>query len=173
MKKIYFQLPLLLSLLSLPVLAANWTTTRSASVTTTFSDNIDLEEDGDSGSSLELRPSIGIQGEGARLKLDFNYSLGAVFTNGGDDDGFEDNHFLNATANIEAIEDNLFIDVNANAGMTLIDSTKTVASDSNTNSNNTTQTYSLSVSPYARYHFGSFADGTLRFTTDTFSTDRT
>lgn len=166
------QLPAMIaSLLIIPLAgqSAEWTTNKSVEVSSTYSDNSGLASGGGGQSEtvIQVRPSLGISGEGARMNLNFNYSLGAVFTDGknGRDD-IEDSHFLNARAEIEAIEDNLFLDIDANAGISSVSSTAVVASDINTRSSNTTQTFSIKLSPYAKYRFGSYADALLRYSAD-------
>lgn len=167
--------PLVFSLLSVmawPALSADWSTNKSINASLIHSDNSGLTTNAASGSEtlLQVRPSFGINAEGARLQMNFNYSLGLVFSDGGNNrDDVEDSHFLNARASIEAIEDNLFIDVNANAGITSVSSNAVVAQDIATRSNNTTQTYALEISPYYRYHFGSFADALIRYSADSLS----
>ncbi|MCP4994225.1 MAG: hypothetical protein GY934_10655, partial [Gammaproteobacteria bacterium] len=56
-----------------------------------------------------------------------------------------------------------FLDLQANAGQTLLSSS---SSGDDFNSGNTTQTFTYSFSPYTRHHFGNVADLELRYTND-------
>ena len=153
--------------------AAEWDISKSVDLSATHSDNIELANNNAKESDLvfQLRPSLGIAGEGSRLQLDFNYSLGAVFTDGDNDrDEIEDSHFLNAAATLEAIEDNLFVDLEADAGVTSV-SSNNVVEDIITRSNNRSQSYSYKISPYYLYHFGSAADVELRYSYDSLEND--
>lgn len=154
------------------LLAGEWEVVKSVDVTTTHSDNIALANDANSESDtlLQVKPALKIAGQGARLQMDLDYSLSAIISDGDDNrDEFEDLHFLNANATLEAIENNLFIDFTANAGVSSISSSGIIPTDVFTRSTNRTQTYSFSVSPYLRYHFGQYADAILRVATDALS----
>lgn len=155
--------------------AAEWDISKELDVSAVHSDNIALANAGAEQSDLvfQVKPSLGIAGQGARMSVDFNYSLGAVITDGDNGrDEIEDSHYLNANATLEAIEDNLFLDLEADAGVTSVNNTNS-AQDIFTSSNNLTQTYSYRVSPYYRYHFGAIADAELRYSYDSLENDNT
>ena len=159
---------------STALLAAEWDISKEIDLSVVHSDNIALANAGAEQSDLvfQVKPSLGISGEGARLSVDFNYSLGAVITDGDNGrDEIEDSHYLNANATLEAIEDNLFVDLEADAGVTSVNNTNS-AQDIFTRSNNLTQTYSYKVSPYYRYHFGPIADAELRYSYDSLENDK-
>ena len=156
------------SIYSAALHAAEWNVSKSVDLSAIHSDNIAHANNNAEESDLvfEVRPSLGISGKGSRLQLDFNYSLEVVLTDGDNGrDEIEDFHFLNATATLEAIEDNLFVDFEADAGVTSVNSNNFVQ-DLYTSSNNRTQSYSYKISPYYRYHFGSAADAEIRYSFD-------
>ena len=170
--RLRYPVTLLAVLVSCQLNAGEWDVVKSVDFTTTYSDNIALANDANAESDtlLQVRPAIKLTGQGARFQMDLDYSLSAMFSDGDNNrDEFEDLHFLNATATLEALENNLFIDFSANAGVSSISDSAVIPSDVFTRSNNRTQTYSFSVSPYLRYHFGQYADAILRVATDALS----
>lgn len=144
------------------VYAAQWRSTKGISVDTTYTDNTDLEDDNEQGElSLGVRPSLGITGRGARLNLDFSYAPGLRFRS---ENSTSVTHNGAAGLNTELYRDVLFFDASANARQTLTSSTGRNGGDDVNNNDDTTQTYTYSVSPYMRNRFGSYADSILRYT---------
>ena len=144
--------------------AAEWRSTKGVRVNTTYTDNRDLSDDNEKGEfSLGVTPSLGITGRGARLTLDFRYAPGLRFRQSGDTSLTQTGA---ASLNSELYEDVLFLDASANARQSLKNSFGRSGGDDVNRDDNTTQSYTYSVSPYTRHRFGSYADSTLRYTYD-------
>ena len=106
---------------SVTAYGAQWTITPSVTVEGTYSDNINLSHDNEqSDQVLEIVPAVRIQGEGRRLRLNFDYSAQGLhyFENTNDD---EVNHRLQSGLNSELIENHLFLDATANISQQLIE----------------------------------------------------
>jgi uncharacterized protein (PEP-CTERM system associated) len=112
---------------------------------------------------LTVTPGFSLYSEGSRrLRVGMNYGVTGVARFGEN----LDNEFmqsLNAIANAELIEDFLFIDATAGISQQLISLTGSQV-DAAINSSNRTPTGTYSISPYLKHRFGSFAEGTARFT---------
>lgn len=144
--------------------AAEWRSTKGVSVNTTYTDNRDLSDDNEKGEfSLGVTPSLGITGRGARLTLDFRYAPGLRFRQSGDTSVTQTG---TASLNSELYEDVLFLDASVNARQSLKNSFGRSGGDDVNRDDNTTQSYTYSISPYTRHRFGSYADSTLRYTYD-------
>ena len=144
--------------------AAEWRSSKGLSVDTTYTDNRDLSSDNEEGElSLGVTPSLGITGRGGRLTLDFRYAPGVRFRQ---HEGNSFNNNLASSLTSELYRDVLFLDASANARQTLENSNGRSGGDNVNADNDTTQTYTYSISPYTRHHFGAYADSTLRYTFD-------
>jgi uncharacterized protein (PEP-CTERM system associated) len=171
-KRIRITLAIVVSVMQ-PAFAAKWTATsdvgKSVDLSVTYSDNSNLAGSGNSQSDTtsEVRPSFHLKGEGGRMTLDFDYALAAALESDNTAAGSRLKHFLSAKADIEAWEKVVFVDIAANAGVTAIDSTAPTSTGIYSNSSNTTQTYSFSVTPRIVHHYGNYADSVLTLRADT------
>lgn len=144
--------------------ALDWTFSPFASVTETWSDNIDLEpeDEAESGFLTTLSPGFAVSGSGARLQADLGYSLSAVIGHGGDDSG-EIFHNLNGDARAEMVERILFLDLGARASQSIEDLREAGGSDLTAGNDDLTQNYGVTVAPRLENRLGRFADSSLRY----------
>src|SRR5688500_10473182 len=94
--------------------AETWRITPTLSVTETFTDNVELAP-GDRKQSdfiTQVSPGLRVTGTGARLRLNLNYTMQQVLY-AGDSDRNSRQNFLDAVANLEAIQNWLFVDATA------------------------------------------------------------
>lgn len=158
------------SLLSNSTFASDWKIEPSLRVASIFSDNIDLEPNGDSDLALEVSPAVHISRESRRLNVNLDYSLQNLkFIDDSDLD--TSNHLLSAFVNAEAIADILFVDFSSSISQQLVDRRSSGSSDAIIGSSNFSDVYSYSVSPYLQQRVGNIADFELRYTYDMVSSD--
>ncbi|WP_163834606.1 TIGR03016 family PEP-CTERM system-associated outer membrane protein [Spartinivicinus ruber] len=127
---------------------AQWTITPSITVEDTYSDNINLSSNNEqSDQVLEIVPAVRIQGEGRRLRLNFDYNAQGLhyFENTNDD---EVNHRLQSGLSSELIENHLFLDATANISQQLIDERRGGSSDNISGSNNLSDVFTYEINPY-------------------------
>ncbi|MCP5444187.1 MAG: TIGR03016 family PEP-CTERM system-associated outer membrane protein [Chromatiaceae bacterium] len=148
----------ILTIVSQQASAATWRTTKGLTNELVYTDNVNLSADDERGGlSSRIAPRISVQGSGRGMKLNFGYSPSYLyrFYSGGDN-GFD--HNLSANLESELYQDLLFLDAKANGGLRLVDPFGNNPGDGINESDNVRQNFSLSVSPYIRQHFGSYAD---------------
>jgi len=143
-------------LATVPALAENWRTGASASVTGTYTSNVDYAPQGQATGDFASTLSAGfnIHGEGARLKL--NGSIGAsmlLYASQTQNNSIAPN--VNLSASLEAIEKFAFVDASANLSTSFLSPFgPQPASLVNATSNRyVSQTYA--VSPYIKGVLGS------------------
>lgn len=147
----------LVALSPLPSIAGDWTVSNNISMSSYLTDNLYQEQDGSSGMVVRVTPRIGLVGEGARVSGQLFYAptVYAAYGEGTADTSLS--HTLDARFRSILVKDNLFLDSAATARM--LDTSATAQGDPTDygNQNNTSQTYSFSVSPYTQTRFGSYA----------------
>ena len=157
-----YVLSVMMVLITNIVIAAEWRSSKGLNIDTTYTDNRDLSSENEEGElSLGVTPSLGIKGRGGRLPLDFRYAPG-IRIRQHEGNSFDNN--LASSLTSELYRDVLFLDASANARQTLENSNGRSGGDNVNSDNDTTQTYTYSISPYTRHHFGAYADSTLRYT---------
>lgn len=146
------------------VLAGEWLAKSGLSVGETYTDNVELDENGkDSKLITIVSPSFNITGTGSKANLKALASF--QFHNaGGSSDSFIPK--ISANADAELIEDFLFIDADLFANQSLIDPLATAGNSSVNQNDNVTTTYNYTISPYIVRHLGRTADFRLRYTHD-------
>ena len=153
-----------------PSIAGNWKLTDRLSTQLIFSDNIDRTADSDAGMLVNVRPTINLSGDGARVKgsMAFSPSFSQQIGGGNDSDA---TLFLNSNFDAEVYRDVLFVNARVSAGLSSLSGRSNVgAGDAGAAGNNdTTQTFTFSVSPEIRnqFRFGKYFDVTPRLTFDT------
>jgi len=152
--------------LAASVQAGEWRLDNSISLRTVFSDNINLRAHAEAGSRLELRPRLALSGEGRRVNGKLEYAPAAFLQFGANDGNDGINHQLNAVFGSELVRNRLFLDSRATAGLVTTSVAANNGADALNYRDNASQVYTLSLSPYARQHFGSFADLLLRLDAD-------
>lgn len=156
--------------------AAEWTFTPTISASETFTDNIDLEPNGQKRVALitQVAPGVDLRGTGKRLNLALSTAVNFTYTTLNAHQTDLDVN-LTATGNAEILTDLFFFDASASISQQALDAGEaTSATDTNDRNLDTVQTYI--VSPYLRHRLGNFADAEERYTalvsrssSDTFS----
>jgi uncharacterized protein (PEP-CTERM system associated) len=105
-------------------------------------------DNAESGPVLEVSPGFSLNRAGARASADINYKLNLA-VGGGDTDPTGISHDLTARGEFEAVEDLLYIE--ADAGARLVGNSPTTGRvDAINNRNESSQSYSVKVSPSLR-----------------------
>jgi uncharacterized protein (PEP-CTERM system associated) len=144
----------LLGMASAACAAGDWRTSLSLTGSATLTDNVDLAPKGQEETDLYLTvtPSIGARREGARLKANVVYAPSlTVYASSAAPDLFNS---LYADASLEAVQDFFFVDANASIYQTFLSPFGSFPSDVGLKTDNRTETYTLSVSPYIKGRIG-------------------
>lgn len=145
--------------------AADWKFTAGVGATETYTDNVALTSSGNKQSDFitSITPTIGVKKEGARLKVDAQYSLENLFYA---QDSARNNlyHHLNAHANAELLEHELFLDAAASITQAAISPLGASGTDNRNATNNITNVRTFSLSPYWLHRFGTTAALNVRDT---------
>ena len=152
------------ALVSFPAVAAPWTVTPELQVRGNYTDNIGLAAPGleQSQTVVDLSPGIKIHGEGARVKMDVDYSV-QTLSYLGDSSHNTYNNQLAANAGLEAIENWMFIDATAQVSQQNVSAFGPQPVDNINLTGNRTQVSSYSVSPYIKGVIGPGVAYQLRF----------
>ena len=107
-----------------PSVAGNLTITPSIELRETFSDNIDLEPDGQDQSALttEIVPGITLRSESARVTAALNAFPIIRHQTAGSDEGISMAGALTGLGTVEALEDLFFIDAQASISQEVLNS---------------------------------------------------
>lgn len=142
-----------------PGTAGDLTITPTLEVRETFSDNVDLEPDGQEQSALitELVPGVSMRSESARVTAALDAFPILRHQTAGSDEGPSLAGDLAGLGTVEALEDLFFIEAQASVSQEIL-SSRQAASTSN---EETVQVYRMS--PYLRNRFGGFAEGEARY----------
>lgn len=151
---------------SFPARAESWTFTPHLGVQGSYSDNVALaapgQERGDT--ILVVSPGISILGDGARVKMNFDYTWQSLtYLDHSSND--TSNNMLSATANVEAVEHWFYIDATAGISQQNISAFGPQPVDNINATGNRTSVSSYSVSPYIKGVVGSGVAYQLRFNT--------
>ena len=143
-----------------PAVAGDLTITPSLEVRQTYSDNVDLDPDGEEESALtsELVPGVRLRSESARVTGALNVFPILRHQTAGEDEGYTVAGDLAGLGTMEAVEDYFFVDAQASVSQHVL-SSKEATSTAN---EETVQVYR--VSPYLQNRFGGFADSEVRYT---------
>jgi uncharacterized protein (PEP-CTERM system associated) len=148
--------------------AGDWKFSPSLTVSEHYSDNINLRADANAQSDwvTEISPKLKIRKDGARLKVQVDYSLsGLVYAQDTNKDQIR--HSLNAKAEAELLEDWFYLDASSRMSHELASFSGGVGAGGGVaGNNNTTATRSYSLSPYMKHRFGSYATVEARVTRD-------
>jgi len=157
-----------LGLAGLPpmVSASDWIITPAVTVEQVYTDNALLTHDNEESESItRLRPSISLYREGGRASVDVNYA--PEYRHYWQET--EDNevvHFLRADGKLEVAENVFFLDGWASADLTNITSRGRSGIDGLTGRSDTTEVYTLGISPYFTARMGNFSTFEARYTAD-------
>lgn len=116
-------------------------------VSGTLTNNVNLTTNKKSDFILGVTPGIQLGGQSARARGFLNYSLNANFY-ASDQNRTQFNNNLAAQANVEAIENWMFVDASASVTQQYINPFGTQSSNTSLNNGNQTQVTSVRISPY-------------------------
>ncbi|MEJ2590145.1 MAG: TIGR03016 family PEP-CTERM system-associated outer membrane protein [Candidatus Thiodiazotropha sp.] len=146
--------------------AAEWIVSPAVRVGQIYTDNALLtNSDTRSESITQIRPSISLYKEGARATVDINYAP-QYNRYWQDTQNNELIHYLRADGKTELLEDHLYVNGWANADVSNISSISRTGVDALSGRNNTTEVYTVGVSPYFTAHMSNFATLEARYTAD-------
>ncbi|MBK7353600.1 MAG: TIGR03016 family PEP-CTERM system-associated outer membrane protein [Nitrosomonas sp.] len=158
---------MLFSIIALPIYAGEWRVVPGLHINERYTDNFRLGG-GIAGSKgndefiTQLNPSILINGNARRYRVDVNYLMNnLIYANHSEFNRVR--HQLNALGTVELIKDRFFIDGRA---MIMQQNASLIGAQGldNANSFNRRDVNILNVSPYYRHRFGDFATAELRYT---------
>ena len=158
---------LLCLLLPVTAWAADWNFSSGISLSERYSDNVQLSAAGLERDEwiTEVTPRIAVQRNGARLKVNADYSLqGLLYAN--DTSRNKLRHNLNGRANAELVEEWFFLDATARISHELKSLGGGVGLGDPVGIGNTTAVGAYSLSPYMKHRFGSFATVEARVARD-------
>ena len=144
--------------------AAQWDFTPRVSLGATYTDNVALAEDGleDSEWITELRPGFSLTGEGARVRLNLDYDVQALWF--ADNSDFNDTfHQASGTGNFILVPESLFLDSFLRLDQQNIDTSGRVSFSNLFQTDNRTDALVFGASPYHVGRYGSWAESLLRF----------
>jgi uncharacterized protein (PEP-CTERM system associated) len=145
----------------------DWKFTPGITLSERYSDNVNLDASGSEQSDwiTEITPRISVQRDGARLKVNADYSLqGLLYANGSESSKVR--HNLNGRAIAELVEEWFFLDATARMGQAPVSLTDRVGLGDAVGIGNSTSVGSYSLSPYLKHRFGSSATVEARATRD-------
>lgn len=161
---------LLSLLLVLPAVAwaGDWKLTPTVSVGERYTDNVNLSTTGQESADwiTEVSPQLSVRREGARLKVNADYSLqGLMYAD--DSSRSRIRHSLNGRANAELKEDWFYLDASARVSQAPQNLTSaTSVGNDGVGVGNTSTVAGYSLSPYMKHRFGSIATVEARVSRD-------
>lgn len=139
-------------------LAGDWKITPGLILSETFSDNIGLDPSGTEKTDwvTEVRPTLSLRRQGARMKANVEYSLqGLLYAKGEGDNSVR--HQLNGGATAELVEEWFFVDASARVGQAPLTFSRLSGAGGVAGINQSSTVGSFSISPYLKHRFGSMA----------------
>ena len=145
--------------------ASDWKLGASVTASETYTDNVTLGAAGGSKSDFitSVTPTITAKKDGARLKVDASYSNQNLFY-ANDSTRNTTFHQLNARANAELFENEVFLDATASISQASISPLGASGVDNTSATGNLTSVQSVTISPYWIHRFGSTATLNARYT---------
>ncbi len=143
--------------------AGEWDITPRLTLGAGYSDNVELKSNGNGGAVGEVTPGISIHGTGGRVKANLDYQMQNVMISEKNDNSYSVYNQLNSNATAELSKNLLFVDASANAGQAVINANRSIPVGNLNTSNNTSNFFTYSVSPYMKSHLGGYADASLRY----------
>lgn len=139
-------------------MAGDWKFTSGISLSEHYSDNVNLAASGLEQAEwiTEISPRFSVRRDGARLKVNADYSLqGLLYIDGVNSNKLR--HSLNGRAHAELLEDWFYFDGTARVSHELSSLAGGVGTGGPVGIGNTTSVGSYSLSPYLKHRFGSYA----------------
>ncbi|KQV59011.1 MULTISPECIES: TIGR03016 family PEP-CTERM system-associated outer membrane protein [unclassified Duganella] len=159
--------------LAFPAHAA-WDFTPSAAARATYSDNVGLQTDerAESGWVLQLTPGFQLLNHSQRFDFSLDYSLNLYEYAGARRNGAQrHNQNLNGLLKSRLLDDLLYLDAQAGIHQQATSAFGPQQAGNDYVSTNRTEVRTYRISPYLVHRFGAFANGQLRYTRDSVSTD--
>jgi polysaccharide export outer membrane protein len=144
--------------------SGEWRATPNVSFEETFTDNVDLDPDGEEESALisTVRPGLTFTANAARINWAFAGNVALSHQTRGDDEGLNVEVDLNNTGNVELVSDLFFIDALASVSQEVLTNEGSSSGSEDNNANReTVQNYQLS--PYVTNRLGDFARMETRY----------
>jgi len=144
-------------------MAGEWIITPSATLEETFTDNVRSTR-GDRESDYITSPQAGLSvvGTGARVQLNFNYSISKDMYLETEDLDSTRQRFL-GVSNVELWEDNVFLDSRAALSQRTINTAGAEAAGERDLGSNQTQVLTYSISPSFRRRYAGWAESDIRY----------
>jgi len=154
-------------LYSMQLTAGDWKISPRISIKGTYTDNADLSSsDKKSQFYTQVTPGVAVKREGGgRVQLDANYSLDYTANRPGSR-GRTIAHSLRSNMQAELYKDVVFLDASAGGHLSSLTSGGQRGDDSVGDVNDPIQTYTYSLSPYFKHHFGRYINTLTRYTFD-------
>lgn len=144
--------------------SGDWQVTPTISFEQTYTDNVDLDPDGEEESAFisSVRPGITFFADAARINWAFSGNVALQNQTAGEDEGLDVEVDLNTSGTVELFEDLFFIDGSASISQEVLNSdTASSGSDGNSANRETIQNYRFS--PYIQNRLGDFARAETRY----------
>lgn len=140
-----------------------WSLTPRFQIRELFTDNVLLTSSGRKSDFLTtISPGFNVRGQGARTRLDLDYSFDYdLYARSSSLNGLRNN--LTGTGNAELLQRSVFVDVSAFAGQDRISATGGSSAVDRRLATNSTQAYSYSISPYWMARYGPYATSNVRY----------
>lgn len=147
-----------------PAAAAEWSIAPRVAAGVNWTDNVTLAPKGleDSEWITELKPGLGVRGDGARLKLGFDYEAQALWfaDNSEYDDVF---HQARGNALVTLAPNSLFLDAFTRYDQQNVDFGGRVAYNNLLRTDNRTDTFVFGLSPYHVGRLGAWGESLVRY----------
>lgn len=153
---------------------AAWDFTPTAAARATYSDNVALQADdrADSGMVLQLTPGFQLLNHSQRFDFNLNYALNLYEYAGARRSGAQ-RHSQNLDSQLKSrlVEDLLYLDAQAGIHQQATSAFGPLQAGNDYVRTNRTEVRTYRISPYLVHRFGAFANGQLRYSHDSVSTD--
>jgi len=144
--------------------ADDWKLEAGVSAKETYTDNVGLAAANPQSDFItEFSPYVRAAKKGARLEADFSYTMQNLFY-ADQSSRNRVNHQLAGKAKAELWENELFLDANASISQQITSLLGPIGADTTSATDNLTDVYALTVSPYWQHRFGSTANLLARYT---------
>jgi uncharacterized protein (PEP-CTERM system associated) len=153
---------------------AAWDFTPTAAARATYSDNVGLQADdrAESGFVLQLTPGFQLLNRSQRFDFTLDYALSLYEYAGARGNGAQrHNQNLNSQLKSRLVDDLLYLDAQAGIHQQATSAFGPLQAGNDYVSTNRTEVRTYRISPYLVHRFGAFANGQLRYTHDSVSTD--
>ena len=169
----YLLVPALLALLLSPTLQADdeeevsrdWRVTPRLTLSETFTDNIELEPDGDADLVTEVSPGVNVSKQGGRARVELDYEMqGLLFADTSSSNDI--NHKLFGAGQFELKPDWFYLDTLASYTQRNVSQSGRLSLDTVTGAGGLDDVGTLRISPYLAHDFGGQVEVLARYTHD-------